>query len=66
MFGYRRSNTRNGINEIRQEIALHYLSRTLVGAELKYSPIEKNLLVTLLFHSKVKELHASLFGTGDL
>ena len=30
------------------EIALHYLSRTLVGVELKYSPIEK-IYLSLIF-----------------
>jgi len=35
-------------NEEGKEIALYYLSRTLVGAELKYSPIEK-ICLSLIF-----------------
>jgi len=35
-------------NEEEEEIALYYLSRTLVGAELKYSPIEK-ICLSLIF-----------------
>ena len=35
-------------NEEGKEIAIYYLSRTLVGAELKYSPIEK-ICLSLIF-----------------
>ena len=35
-------------NEERKEVALYYLSRTLVGAELKYSPMEK-ICLSLVF-----------------
>ena len=38
-------------NDEEKENALYYLSRTLVGAELNYSPIEKTCLV-LIFATK--------------
>lgn len=40
------------VNDERKENALHYLSRTLVGAELNYSSIEKTCL-TLIFATKI-------------
>jgi len=48
-------------NEEGKEISLCYLSRTLVGDELKNSPP-----ITHLCHSKDKALHASLYDIGDL
>ena len=35
-------------NEEGKEVALYYLSRTLVGAKLKYSPMEK-ICLSLVF-----------------
>ena len=43
-----------------KEFTLYYLSRTLIGAELTYSPIRKDLLVAYLFHSETQTLHAGL------
>ena len=41
-------------NEEGKEVALYYLSRTLVGAELKYSPMEKICLSLVFAVQKLK------------
>ena len=41
-------------NEEGKEVALYYLSRMLVGAELKYSPIEKMCLSLIFAVQKLK------------
>ena len=41
-------------NEEGKEVALYYLSRTLVGAESKYSPIEKICLSLIFAVQKLK------------
>ena len=41
-------------NAHRKENALYYLSRTLVGAEVNYSPIEKTCLVVVFALQKLK------------
>ena len=41
-------------NEEGKEVALYYLSRTLVGAESKYSPIEKMCLSLIFVVQKLK------------
>ncbi|XP_028062797.1 uncharacterized protein LOC114266101 [Camellia sinensis] len=41
-------------NEHRKENALYYLSRTLVGAEVNYSPIEKTCLALVFALQKLK------------
>ncbi|KAM2766318.1 hypothetical protein COP1_022238 [Malus domestica] len=47
-------------NESQKEGALYYLSRTLTGAELNYSPIEKNVPCLDVCHPKAQTLHACL------
>ena len=41
-------------NDKEKENALHYLSRTLNGAELNYSPIKKNCLALIFAVKKLK------------
>jgi len=41
-------------NDEGKKVALYYLSRTLVGAELKYSPIEKMCLSLIFAIQKLK------------
>ena len=41
-------------NEEGKEVVLYYLSRTLVGTELKYSPIEKMCLSLIFSIQKLK------------
>ena len=41
-------------NKEGKEIAIYYLSRTLVGAELKYSPIEKICLSFIFAIQKLR------------
>ena len=43
-------------NEENEERALYYLSQTLTGLELNYSPIE-NICLTLIFSTKKKLSH---------
>ncbi|KAM0988762.1 hypothetical protein ACFX2A_012886 [Malus domestica] len=46
-------------NEDQKERALYNLSRTLIGAELKYSPIEKMCLALVFFVQKLRHyVHA--------
>ena len=45
------------VNDEGKENALYHLSRTLVGAELNYSPIEKNVSNISLPYKEVKTLY---------
>ena len=53
-------------NDEGKETSLYYLSRTLNGAELNYSPIEKNMLGINVHSQKVETLFASSFSSFDI
>ena len=53
-------------NDKGKEASLYYLSKTLNGAELNYSLIEKTCLALMFVVKKIETLLASSFSSFDI